>query len=121
MIVGGPSPVGFVPVSSTHMYMFVLEHAQDNSRRETADQLEQVRSLLAAYGGLAGRTRDALEPSHRIPTSRSVCSSRSLGIAVVSCCSATRPTLRRPISQPARVWPSRTHACSRKSCAARIT
>jgi 2-polyprenyl-6-methoxyphenol hydroxylase-like FAD-dependent oxidoreductase len=61
IFVGGPCPLGLIPVSSTQLYMFVLEHVPDNVHMHPASYVERLRALLAAYGGAAARVRDAID------------------------------------------------------------
>lgn len=61
IVIGGPCPVGLIPVSRTQLYMFVLQHVPDNVHMHPSSHGEQLRSLLAAYGGDAARVRDAID------------------------------------------------------------
>jgi 2-polyprenyl-6-methoxyphenol hydroxylase-like FAD-dependent oxidoreductase len=61
IFIGGPYPLGLIPVSSTQLYMFVLQHVPDNDHIHPATHVERLRDLLAAYGGDAARVRDAID------------------------------------------------------------
>jgi 2-polyprenyl-6-methoxyphenol hydroxylase-like FAD-dependent oxidoreductase len=60
IVVGGPCPLGLIPVSSSHMYMFVLERVQHETWIDPASMPERLRGLLAAYGGVVAAVRDSL-------------------------------------------------------------
>jgi 2-polyprenyl-6-methoxyphenol hydroxylase-like FAD-dependent oxidoreductase len=62
---GGPVKVGLTPVSADEMYMFVLE-ASPRRRPDPAIQHEELRRLLAGYGGPVGEIRDGLSRASQI-------------------------------------------------------
>lgn len=66
IIVGGRWPLGLIPVSSSQMYMFLLEHVPDQTWVGQDELLERLRELLAAYGGIVASVRDGLGPDSRI-------------------------------------------------------
>lgn len=63
---GGRGKCGLTPVSRNEMYLFYLEQVPGNPRREPAEQHRLLGELLAEYGGVLGRVRDALGPQSRI-------------------------------------------------------
>lgn len=63
---GGPVKIGISPVSSTHLYMFLLETV---ARRPIVpdDQLwRELSGLMEGYGGVVGKLRDELGPTSPI-------------------------------------------------------
>lgn len=65
MFFGGPVKLGFNPVSSTHMYLFALEHVPHNPRYADSELVGQLKELLAGFGSYvtdvrAGLGRDSL-------------------------------------------------------------
>jgi 2-polyprenyl-6-methoxyphenol hydroxylase-like FAD-dependent oxidoreductase len=58
--VGGPVTVGTVPVSQTHMYVWVLQHVPDNPWVDVSVQHEILRDLLKDFGGVVGDVRESL-------------------------------------------------------------
>ena len=49
--------VGFSPVSSTHMYMFLLHSAQGDARIEPAEQPRKLCEAMEGYGGIVPEIR----------------------------------------------------------------
>ncbi len=62
MYFGGPVKLGFNPVSSTHMYLFVLEHVPHNPRYADDELVDHLRELLAPFGGYVPEVRAGLGP-----------------------------------------------------------
>lgn len=56
---GGPVKVGFTPVSSTHMYMFLLERTPQVFI-DPADFHLELAKRMEGYGGILARIRDSL-------------------------------------------------------------
>ena len=56
---GGPVKVGFTPVSSTHMYMFLLERTPQ-AFIEPVDFYRELAKRMEGYGGILARIRDSL-------------------------------------------------------------
>jgi 2-polyprenyl-6-methoxyphenol hydroxylase-like FAD-dependent oxidoreductase len=56
---GGPHKVGFSPVSSTHMYMFLLERTPQVFI-EPASFYQELAKRLESYGGVLAQIRDGL-------------------------------------------------------------
>lgn len=54
---GEDSKLGFNPVSSTHMYMFLLEHNLDNQRVPVEEQPQRLFDLMADWGGIVPEVR----------------------------------------------------------------
>jgi 2-polyprenyl-6-methoxyphenol hydroxylase-like FAD-dependent oxidoreductase len=63
---GGPVKVGLTPVSSSQMYMFLLERSSSNSWLEDAILHLKLRVLLEGYGGILAKIRKELSPSSHI-------------------------------------------------------
>jgi 2-polyprenyl-6-methoxyphenol hydroxylase-like FAD-dependent oxidoreductase len=62
---GGPAKVGFTPVSTTQMYLFVAERTMREVR--DPDELhEGLITLLADYGGIVAEIRDKVTPQTEI-------------------------------------------------------
>lgn len=57
---GGDRKIGFNPVSPTHMYMFLLEHAPDDPWIELADQPARLHALMEGFGGIVPQVRDGV-------------------------------------------------------------
>lgn len=62
---GGPSKVGFTPISDSEMYMFVLETGPQVFRKDD-ELLAPLKELLKDYGGDVAKVRDALNENDRI-------------------------------------------------------
>jgi 2-polyprenyl-6-methoxyphenol hydroxylase-like FAD-dependent oxidoreductase len=63
---GGPVKAGLTPVSSSEMYMFVLENVGANAWVDPATFHEKLRDLLVAFGGPLARVRAGLNPESSI-------------------------------------------------------
>lgn len=63
---GGPCKVGLTPVSEQQMYLFLLEHVPTKPWRDPATQVEELRELLAGYGGPLAQLRDGLHPKSSV-------------------------------------------------------
>jgi 2-polyprenyl-6-methoxyphenol hydroxylase-like FAD-dependent oxidoreductase len=61
IIVGYHVPLGFIPVSVSQMYLFLLEHVPDAERIEPRDYPPRLRSLMHGLGGAAATVRDAID------------------------------------------------------------
>lgn len=56
---GGHGKPGFVPISSTEMYLYFLENADESETRVPDDQLaDTFRDHLSSYGGVLAEMRD---------------------------------------------------------------
>lgn len=66
LYVGGPHAVGFIPVSQTQMYMFLLENQPEPMRLESGAAPERLRVLLEGYGGIAASARASIGPDSAI-------------------------------------------------------
>ena len=60
MFFGGPVKLGFNPVSSTHMYLFALEHVPDNPRYADDELVDRLRDLLSGFGSYVADVRAGL-------------------------------------------------------------
>lgn len=63
---GGPVTAGTSPVSSTHMYMWVLQSVARDYWVLQERQAEMLRELLAGFGGIVGDVRDGISPNSQI-------------------------------------------------------
>lgn len=63
---GAPVTIGAVPVSITHMYLWVLQHVPDNPWIDPADQHRVLRELLADFGGAINAVRESIGPESAI-------------------------------------------------------
>ncbi|MES2282202.1 MAG: FAD-dependent oxidoreductase [Pseudomonadota bacterium] len=63
---GGPLKVGLTPVSSSEMYMFVLETVERRSPLPEPQLHIELKRLLESYGGILSDVRESLGPSHEI-------------------------------------------------------
>jgi 2-polyprenyl-6-methoxyphenol hydroxylase-like FAD-dependent oxidoreductase len=54
---GEDTKLGFNPVSSTHMYMFLLEHRPDHQWVPIAEQPQRLFDLMADWGGIVPEVR----------------------------------------------------------------
>jgi len=54
---GEDTKLGFNPVSSTHMYMFLLEHRPDNQWVPVEEQPQRLFDLMADWGGIVPEVR----------------------------------------------------------------
>lgn len=61
IFVGGPCPLELIPVSSTQLYMSVLQRVPNGLHTPLTSHVEGLRDLLAAYGGDAADVRDAID------------------------------------------------------------
>jgi len=57
---GEDCKVGFSPVSTTHMYMFLLHPAAANPRIEAADQPQKLYEAMAGFGGFVPQIRETV-------------------------------------------------------------
>jgi 2-polyprenyl-6-methoxyphenol hydroxylase-like FAD-dependent oxidoreductase len=57
---GEDTKLGFNPVSSTHMYMFLLEHRPDNQWVDVEDQPRRLYDLMAGWGGIVPEVRETV-------------------------------------------------------------
>jgi 2-polyprenyl-6-methoxyphenol hydroxylase-like FAD-dependent oxidoreductase len=53
-------PLGFIPLSQSQMYLFLLEQVPDAARIEPAYYPERLRNLMHGLGGAAATVRDAI-------------------------------------------------------------
>jgi 2-polyprenyl-6-methoxyphenol hydroxylase-like FAD-dependent oxidoreductase len=60
IIVDYRDPLGFIPVSQSLMYLFLLEHVPDASRIDPQEYPQRLRSLMHGLGGAAATVRDAI-------------------------------------------------------------
>jgi 2-polyprenyl-6-methoxyphenol hydroxylase-like FAD-dependent oxidoreductase len=60
IIVGYRVPLGFIPISESLMYLFLLEHVPDAARIEPRDCPGRLRGLMRGLGGAAATVRDAI-------------------------------------------------------------
>jgi 2-polyprenyl-6-methoxyphenol hydroxylase-like FAD-dependent oxidoreductase len=56
--------VGFSPVSSTHMYMFLLHPAADNPRIEPKDQPQMLYEAMSGFGGMVSQIRETVRTTN---------------------------------------------------------
>ena len=63
---GGEVKLGMAPISSTHMYCFILEHLPDNPFLDPEEMLPHVDRLLAEFGGSAPKVRSELGPESQV-------------------------------------------------------
>jgi 2-polyprenyl-6-methoxyphenol hydroxylase-like FAD-dependent oxidoreductase len=61
---GEDSKVGFNPVSSTHMYMFLLHRATSNPRIDPEDQPRKLFAAMEGFGGFVPRIRETVLTSN---------------------------------------------------------
>jgi 2-polyprenyl-6-methoxyphenol hydroxylase-like FAD-dependent oxidoreductase len=54
---GGDLKLGFNPVSTTHMYMFLLQHAPGDPWVPLEEQAERLEALMAGFGGIVPEVR----------------------------------------------------------------
>lgn len=57
---GGRWPLGLIPVSNTHMYMFLLEHVPNEAWVDPGTLLERLRRTIADYSGVVSEVRESL-------------------------------------------------------------
>jgi 2-polyprenyl-6-methoxyphenol hydroxylase-like FAD-dependent oxidoreductase len=57
---GDDTKLGFNPVSSTHMYMFLLEHRPDNRWVDIEEQPRRLYDLMAGWGGIVPEVRETV-------------------------------------------------------------
>ena len=57
---GEDRKIGFNPVSSTHMYMFLLENAPDDPWIELEDQPARLYDLMEGFGGIVPQIREGV-------------------------------------------------------------
>jgi 2-polyprenyl-6-methoxyphenol hydroxylase-like FAD-dependent oxidoreductase len=57
---GDEGKVGFNPVSSTHMYMFLLDHQPDSQWVELKDQPQHLYDLMEGWGGIVPQVRETV-------------------------------------------------------------
>jgi 2-polyprenyl-6-methoxyphenol hydroxylase-like FAD-dependent oxidoreductase len=57
---GDEGKVGFNPVSSSHMYMFLLDHQPDSQRVELKDQPQHLYDLMEGWGGIVPQVRETV-------------------------------------------------------------
>jgi 2-polyprenyl-6-methoxyphenol hydroxylase-like FAD-dependent oxidoreductase len=57
---GDDTKVGFNPVSSTHMYMFLLEHRPNSWWLPIAQQPQRLYDLMAGWGGIVPQVRETV-------------------------------------------------------------
>lgn len=63
---GGDMKIGFNPVSPTHMYMFLLQHAPDDPWIEPADWPARLHDLMEGWGGIVPEVRAGVLTSDSI-------------------------------------------------------
>jgi 2-polyprenyl-6-methoxyphenol hydroxylase-like FAD-dependent oxidoreductase len=63
---GGPVKAGLTPVSSTEMYMFVLENVLEQTWVDPASFPERLRELLQPYGGVLADVRERIDADSAI-------------------------------------------------------
>jgi 2-polyprenyl-6-methoxyphenol hydroxylase-like FAD-dependent oxidoreductase len=59
--VGAPVTVGAIPCSSTHMYVWVLQHVPENPWVDPENQHALLKKLLAPFGGDIAYVRDSID------------------------------------------------------------
>ncbi len=64
--IAGAVTAGVMPVSDSHMYMFLLQTLQEKIRIDESTQWQLLGQLMAPFGGLLGRVRDGLSAQSNI-------------------------------------------------------
>jgi 2-polyprenyl-6-methoxyphenol hydroxylase-like FAD-dependent oxidoreductase len=63
---GGKVKIGVTPVSSTHLYMFLLENTDQADIIDDEEAFARLHSLMAGYGGVVADLRADLGPDSQI-------------------------------------------------------
>ena len=61
---GEDNKLGFNPVSSTHMYMFLLDHQPDSQWVDVKDQPQRLYDLMEGWGGIVPEVRETVRTTN---------------------------------------------------------